>query len=130
MDYYGDFIVAYTRDTNNNNPDVFAKDYYANGTLRNVITVAASAAAESNPSIAMDASGDFDIAYQSQFGTNKAPVGGPAYIVYVNQYSRVQGDKLLRIASVTAGSASDDLPSIAMDAGGDAVVAYHQRFSQ
>ena len=27
----GVFVVAYTRDTNNNNPDVFAKKYYFSG---------------------------------------------------------------------------------------------------
>jgi hypothetical protein len=115
-DAFGDFVVAYTRDTNGNNPDVFAKVYYADGQLEKVITIAASAKAESNPSVAMDTFGDFDVAYQVQNGAN--------YDVYVARYS--QGLSLLGVVTVTKGSASDDLPSIAMDSRGDAVVAYRK----
>jgi len=119
MDAYGDFVVAYTRDTNDNNPDVFAKAYYINEQLRSVITVAASPKAESNPKIAMDDVGNFDIAYQVQNGSTSA--------VYVARYSK--NDALLGVTSVTTGSASDDLPSIAMDYGDDAVVAYRELIS-
>ena len=38
----GTFTVAYVRDTNNNNPDVFAKQYDGFGNLLNVINVAAT----------------------------------------------------------------------------------------
>ena len=65
----GGFVVTYVRDTNNNNPDVFAKDYYGNEQLRTVITVAASSLAETNPAIAMDPEGNFDIAYQVKNGS-------------------------------------------------------------
>ena len=116
MDPQGGFVVAYTRDTNNNNPDVFAKDYYGNGQLRTVITVAASPLAESHPSIAMDPEGNFDIAYQAQSGARS--------VVDVARYSEV--DRLLGVVSVTTGSVSDFQPSIAMDESDDLVVAYRE----
>jgi len=119
MDANGNFVVAYVRDTNNNNPDVFAKAYYANGQLKTVITVAATPCAETNPSIAMDPAGAFDVAYQVQNGTTND--------VFVARYSAA--DSLLGVLEVTTGSASDDVPSIAMDTVGDAVVAYGQSAS-
>ena len=69
MEANGNFVVAYTRDTNDNNPDVFAKAYSANGQLRSRDHRGRDALAESNPSIAMDPAGAFDIAYQVQNGT-------------------------------------------------------------
>jgi hypothetical protein len=116
MDPQGGFVVTYTRDTNDNNPDVFAKDYYGNGQLRTVITVASSSLAESNPKIAMDSAGNFDIAYQVQNGTKSA--------VYLARYTQV--DSLLGVTRVTMGSASDDLPNIAIDDSDDAVIAYRE----
>ena len=116
MDPQGGFVVTYTRDTNDNNPDVFAKDYYGNEQLRTVITVAASSLAETHPTIAMDPEGNFDIAYQVQNGTKSA--------VYLARYTDV--DSLLGVTKVTTGSASDDLPSIAIDDSDDAVIAYRE----
>lgn len=59
----GNFVVAYTRDTNDNNPDVFAKAYNASGQLLTVITVAASPLAESNPKVgAWDMVDDYEVA--------------------------------------------------------------------
>ena len=116
MDAKGNFVVAYVRDTNNNNPDVFAKAYNSAGQLTDVITVAGSPCAETNPSIAMDPAGAFDVAYQVQNGTTED--------VYVARYS--SNDGLLGVVPVTTGSVSDDLPSLAMDTAGDAVVAYGQ----
>ena len=42
MDAVGNFVVAYTRNTNDNNPDVFAKRYNTNSQLLGVITVGGS----------------------------------------------------------------------------------------
>ena len=44
MDAAGDFVVAYTRYTNNNNYDIFAKLYNVNERLVDVVPVAATAA--------------------------------------------------------------------------------------
>jgi hypothetical protein len=113
---FGGFVVTYTRDTNDNNPDVFAKDYYSNEQLRTVITVAASSLAESNPTIAMDPEGNFDIAYQVKNGSKTT--------VDLARYTDV--DSLLGTMQVTTGSASDDLPSLAIDDSDDAVIAYRE----
>ena len=43
MDAKGDFVVAYTRNTNNNNPDIFAKLYNVNEQQVNVVSVATTA---------------------------------------------------------------------------------------
>ncbi len=64
MDAQGDFIVSYTRDTNNNNPDIFAKRYDVNNNLIQVVNVALSSFAENNSSVAMSPDGRFDIAYE------------------------------------------------------------------
>ena len=66
----GTFTVAYVRDTNNNNPDVFAKQYDAFGNLLNVVNVATTSRAETNPSIAMTPDGRFDVAWEDAFSNN------------------------------------------------------------
>jgi hypothetical protein len=119
MDPQGGFVVTYVRDTNDNNPDVFAKDYYNNGQLRTTITVAASGKQELNPSIAMDDSGNFDIAYQL--------VNGGSDAIYLARYNDF--DTLLGVGEVTTGSASNTQPNIAMDDSDDVVVAYLQPVS-
>ena len=119
MDPQGGFVVTYVRDTNDNNPDVFAKDYYYNGVLRTTITVAASSQQELTPSIAMDDEGNFDIAYQV--------VNGSSHSVYLARYNDF--DTLLGVSKVTTGNATDMLPSIAMDDSANVVVSYVEELS-
>ena len=119
MDPQGGFVVTYVRDTNDNNPDVFAKDYYYNGVLRTTITVAASSQQELTPSIAMDDEGNFDIAYQV--------VNGSRHSVYLARYNDF--DTLLGVSEVTTGNATDMLPSIAMDDSDNLVVSYVEELS-
>ena len=57
-------VVSYTRDTNNNNPDIFAKMYNVNEQLTNVGSVATTSAAETNSSVAMTPDGHFDVAWE------------------------------------------------------------------
>ena len=64
MDRYGNFVVSYTRNTNNNNPDIFAKQYNSNGQLLNVVNVATSSVAEYHSSVAMTPDGRFDVAWE------------------------------------------------------------------
>jgi hypothetical protein len=120
MDGAGNYTVAYTRDTNNNNPDVFAKRYDTNGVLQSVLTVAGSAYAESNPSVAMDPAADYlAIAYQAQQGNRT--------VVYVNEYT--SRGIIRRIDRVTTGQVSDYQPSVAVDWSGDVAVAYDEEYS-
>ena len=115
MDAYGDFVVAYTRDTNNNNPDVFAKVYFANSQLRYVENVATTPLPETNPKVAMDPYGNFDVAYQ---------VYNPSYnTTAINVARYAAGLNELGILQVSRG-ATCVTPSIAMDNTDDAVVAY------
>src|SRR5262249_30579386 len=67
VDDLGDFVVSYTRNTNNNNPDIFAKRYNAANQLLNVEDVATSAKAETFSSVAMTPDGRFDVAYEQAF---------------------------------------------------------------
>ena len=72
MDANGDFVVSYTRDTNNNNPDIFAKIYNVNEQLVNVVSVATTSFAETNSSVAETPDGRIYVAYQvaSESGGN------------------------------------------------------------
>ena len=79
MDANGDFVVSYTRDTNNNNPDIFAKLYNTNDQLLNVVTVAGTPHAEDLSSVAMTPDGRFDVAYQDQVSSTDIEVMAARY---------------------------------------------------
>ena len=68
MDAQGNFVVSYTRNTNNNNPDVFAKQYNSSGQLLHVVDVATTSRAETHSSVAMTPDGRFDVAYDTDPG--------------------------------------------------------------
>jgi hypothetical protein len=117
MDAKGDFVVAYTRNTTNNNPDIFAKQYNVNEQLVTVVSVATSSAVETNPSVAMTPDGRFDVAYEIR-GVN------PAHDIVLNQYNalgRLTADPII------AGDGPDETnPSVSVDNFGNAVVAWTQ----
>jgi hypothetical protein len=116
MDANGDFVVAYTRDTNDNNPDVFAKLYNVNEQLVTTVSVATSSSPETDPSVAMTPDGRFYVAYQVETPTTND--------VLVKEYS-AQG-ALLQAETVAVGAFA---PSVAVDNLGNAVVAYVQQNS-
>ena len=115
MDRAGNFVVSYTRDTANNNPDVFAKQYNSGGQLLKVIDVAISPVAEFNSSVAMTPDGRFDVAWEQTFST-------PDDDIYLKRYSASGG--LLGTNTVAFSRLRDVSPSIAMDNAGNAVVAW------
>ncbi len=117
MDAWGDFVVAYTRNTNNNNPDVFAKRYNASSQLLGVITVAGSSHAETSPTIAMTPDGRFDIAYQYQYSSTDIDL-------YAARYTA--NGTLIQQTPVATSTALEEAPSIAMDYNGNAVIAYEK----
>ena len=119
MDAQGDFVVSYTRDTNNNNPDVFAKRYNASGQLLDVVNVATSAKAETPSSVAMTPDGRFDVAWEDALSTDN-------HDIKLNRYSTSGG--LLGANTIASSTAFDSLPSVAMDNSGNAVVAWQQGF--
>jgi hypothetical protein len=117
IDAFGRFTVAYVRDTNNNNPDVFAKRYDSQNNLLNVFNVGTSSRAETHPSIAMTPDGRFDVAYQFQFSSSDDDV-------LLARFS--SGGSLLGTTLVAGSSAREQAPSVAMDNFGNAVVAYQK----
>jgi hypothetical protein len=111
----GLFTVAYVRDTNNNNPDVFAKQYGTSGALLNVVNVATTGRAETNPSIAMTPDGRFDVAWEDAFSTTN-------HDIRMNSYAAngVLTNKFLISSTVTF----DSEPSVAVDDSGNSVTAF------
>ncbi len=113
MDAAGDFVVAYTRNTNNNNPDIFAKLYNVNEQLVSVVSVATTSSAETNSSVAMTPDGRFDVAYQIALPGNNETI--------LNAYS-AQG-ALLEARTIAFDATN---PSVSVDNAGNAVVAWQQ----
>jgi hypothetical protein len=119
MDAAGDFVVSYTRNTNNNNLDVFAKLYNVNEKLVDVVSVATSPSVqEYNSSVAMTPDGLFYAAYQFYAGT-----GSPRSGINMNEYS-AQGGLLEARTITTDGSAGG--PTVSVDNLGNAVVVWQQ----
>jgi hypothetical protein len=114
MDAKGDFVVSYTRNTNNNNPDIFAKLYNVNEQLVNVVSVATTPSIEVQSSVAMTPDGRFDVAYLA------ANQGGSA--IKLNEYSAQGG--LLRALTLTPITVPAYHPSVSVDNLGNAVVAW------
>lgn len=119
MNDQGGFVVSYTRDTNNNNPDVFAKRYDVNGNLLQVINVATTGVSEGNSSVAMTPDGRFDVAWEQEYSTYD-------HDIYVSSFS-ASG---LRTTTYTVAftTAYDTTPSISVDTFGDAVVAWASNY--
>jgi hypothetical protein len=119
MDGFGGFVVSYTRDTNGNNPDVFAKRYDASGNLLKVIDVATSSQAETHSSVAVSPGGGIDVAFELQFS-------GTDDDILLGRFTGA-GVSLGRLPIATS-TAREQSPSLSMDDIGNAVVAY-QKFS-
>ena len=117
MDARGDFVVAYTRDTNNNSPDVFAKLYNTSNQLTNVVNVAVTSAAEDNASVAMTPDGRFDVAWEQTFSVND-------HDIFLKQFSA--SGSLLATRAIATSTANESLPSVSMDNSGNAVVAWQR----
>jgi hypothetical protein len=120
MDDPGNFVVAYTRDTNNNNPDIFAKRYNTNGQLLGVVSVATSPVAEDNSSVAMTPDGRFDVVWEKAFSVND-------HDILLTQYNASGSPVLSR--TIAASTANESLPSVSMDNFGNAVVAWQRTTS-
>jgi hypothetical protein len=111
----GSFTVAYVRDTNNNNPDVFAKQYDAFGNLLDVVNVATTGRAETSPSIAMTPDGRFDVAWEDAFSNND-------HDVRMNTYAA--NGVLTNTFAIAVAATYEFSPSVAVDNNGNSVVAW------
>lgn len=117
IDFLGRFVVSYTRDTNGNNPDVFAKRYDSKGQLLNVFSVAASSRAEGRSSVAVTPPGLIGVAYQFAFSSTDTDIA-------LVRYTPSGGFHDL---TFTANTTLDERnPSLALSFTGDAMVAYQK----
>jgi hypothetical protein len=117
MDARGDFVVAYTRDTNNGSltPDVFAKLYDVSNNLVNVDAVAVTPATENHASVAMTPDGRFDVAWEVTSSPGNDDID-------LSRYTASGG--YLGTVPVAATSAFESLPSVSVDNSGNAEVAW------
>jgi hypothetical protein len=115
MDNLGNFIVAYTRDTNNNNPDVFAKKYNSSNVLTNVVSVDTDPNIADHAKIAVTPEGRFDIAYEHAFD----PID---HNIELKQFTASGAFAWLR---EMANSTTDEThPAVSVDNSGNAVVVW------
>ena len=118
MDAQGDFVVSYTRDTNNNNPDSSPSSTTATDQLLNVINVANRLPGR-GPFQRRDqrSDGRFDVAWEQTFSATD-------HDIFLARYSATAS------SSGTTWSPSarfnDQSPSVSVDDFGNAVVAWEQ----
>ena len=116
MDAKGDFVVSYTRDTNNNNPDIFAKLYNTNDQLLTVVTVAG--APERGPVQCCHVAGR---AIRRRLA---GCISNTHVEVMASRYSATGG--LLQQVTVANNGSVAESPKIAMDNHDNAVIVYLQ----
>jgi hypothetical protein len=120
MDNLGNFVVVYTRDTNNNNPDIFAKKYNSANQLTNVINVDVTSDNDDSAKVAMTPDGRFDVVYEDILSPQIS------YII-LKQFSATGG---LNWTGEPANSNINEVsPSISIDNSGNAVVAWQDGLS-
>lgn len=121
----GDFVVAWTRTVSPGVTAVVAKRFEATGAaIGGVFEVNSRKAYDANaqynsasaPDVAMDANGNFAVAYQYAYGSSDNDIWVRHYDAY--------GSQLLR---VDTSGLDDTMPSVAMTPGGDFVVAWSKK---
>ena len=120
MDAAGDFVVGWENVPSSGSDEIHAQPYTAAGAAEgSALLVSSTAGNNMSPSVAMDAVGDFGVAWEN------VPSSGSDEI-HAQRYSAAgaaTGSDLL-VSSVTGNNES---PSVAMDAAGDFVVAWENR---
>jgi hypothetical protein len=112
MDAAGEFVVTWT-----SGYDIVARLYDAAGQPRGgTFPVNTVTAGEQNASsVAMDAAGNFMVAWQED---------GPSYSVYARRFDASGAPRGDQFRVPTYASIGEEQPTVAMDAAGDAVVAW------
>lgn len=128
MDAAGDFVVAWesqNQASSTSSNDIFAQRFNAAGQPQgsefqvNTVTSGPSVSPATRPAVAMDAAGDFVVAWQRR--ENSLSV----YDVYARQYTAAGAAvQLTEFAANTFTSGRAIAPAVAMDAAGDFVVAW------
>ncbi|HEV2111406.1 MAG TPA: hypothetical protein VGT99_08635 [Gammaproteobacteria bacterium] len=127
MDAGGDFVVAWASLNQagaTSGDDIYARQYNAGGTAlqsNEFLVNTFTSGVQLNPSVAMDAAGDFVVAWQS----NNQASGTSGYDIYARQFTSagtaVQANEFLVNTFTTGGQQNS---SVAMDAAGDFVVSW------
>jgi hypothetical protein len=132
MNATGSFVVAFTKDASATNQDVYVQRFKLGGAAQGAaIAVASSSHGENQPSAAMDAQGDFVVAYtyirssqpfqQAPF-TNCTDYQSEVHAVLYGPHGNMeQIEKVWKSSKVTENAYD---PSAAMDAAGNFVIGY------
>jgi hypothetical protein len=129
MNADGNFVVGYVYDYSATDQDVYARRFDATGTPQgNSFGVATSIRKERDPSVAINANGDFVIAYTYVSNERQVSLGSFANYtitdsdIYAARYNAAgsrQGQ-----TTVTNTTANNQTPSVALDGDGNFVVVY------
>ncbi|WP_165071864.1 hypothetical protein [Paludisphaera rhizosphaerae] len=123
MDAGGNFVVTWMQ-TVGSDTNVVAQRFSAAGTpVGGIVQVGAGTFREHNPSIAMDARGDFVVAYTRD--TNY--VGDNTPDVFAKLYN--SSNQLLNVINVAVTASADDRASVAMTPDGRFNVAWEHTYS-
>jgi hypothetical protein len=122
MDNNGDYVVVWNDPTSESpyEANVLARVYNSSGVAQTGEITVAQTQGLTTPSVAMDANGDFVVAYQV------LDVGTYYYGVSAQRYNLagVPQGSAITITNGSSRSDSGDLPRVAMDSTGDFVVAF------
>jgi hypothetical protein len=127
MDAMGDFVVAwesYEQVSSTSKYDIYARQYRAGGTAvqsSEFLVDSFTREAQYAPSVAMDAAGDFVVAWQSYGQVSSSG----AYDIYARQYNSAGTalqDSGFLVDTLTSNTQAH--PAVAMDAAGDFLVGW------
>lgn len=120
-DAEGEFVVTWSDDRSGTDT-IYARLYAADGTPATsefVVSTSTATSSQRDPAVAMDAAGDFVVAWDSQNG-------GSEYQIYARRYAK-DGTALdasdVQVSTIT--SPNQRYPAVAMDAVGDFVVTWN-----
>jgi hypothetical protein len=104
----------------NSHYQVDAQVYNAAGQVRTGVIDVADTAANTRPSVAMDANGDFVVAWEAYDGSNYDGL----YAIKAQRYN-LAGTAQGSVLTVTPGTSQTTSPKVAMDSAGDFVITYN-----
>jgi hypothetical protein len=117
MDANGNFAVAYEYDYSPTDRDIYVRQFTAAGGLLRTVGVATTGLTEQHPTIDMNRSGQFVVAYEYNSGPSN-----PVHL-YARSYNS-SGAPTTGYVNLTDGTMRVYDPSVAMDSNGNYVVAY------
>ena len=124
MDSAGDFVIAWEDAHIIGSYNIFAQAYNASGVPQGSnfqVSPASQIARNANPSVAMDAAGDFVVAWQGQGNIVKSPaIFAQLYTFNGTSQPVASGSEF----AVNTDTRFDTSPAVAMDSTGDFVVVW------